>query len=82
MITAPMFESLRARAHGTAGEMVIITNGRDKVPVAQIVALEVAKERPFDLFYNPNFEIPADFDELSPEELNLWNGGGDDGLLD
>lgn len=59
------------------GEKVIITNGRDKVPVAEIVALEPLKQRPFDLFPNPNFEIPADFDEWDPEELRLWEGEGE-----
>ncbi len=81
MIQATMFEAktnlsdLVRRAQ--LGEKVVITNGRDKVPVAEIVAIEPLKERPMGLFYNPNFEIPADFDELSPEEIKLWNGQGE-----
>ena len=46
------------------GEKVILTNGRDKVPVAEIVALEPLKKRPLELFAVPGFKIPADFDDL------------------
>jgi hypothetical protein len=44
------------------------------VPVAEIVALKPVKERVFDQFYCPNFEIPADFDDLPETELKGWNG--------
>ena len=59
------------------GEKVLLTNSENTAPVAEIVVLPFPKERRFDLFHNPNFEIPADFDELDPEELRLWNGEGD-----
>ena len=81
MIQATMFEAKTNLSElvrkAQLGEKVILTNGRDKTPVAEIVALEPLKERPMGLFYNPNFEIPADFDEMSPEELSLWEGEGD-----
>lgn len=79
MIQATMFEAktklseLVRRAQ--LGEKVVLTSGREKAPVAQIVALKPLKERPMGLFYNSDFEIPEDFDQLSPEELRLWNGG-------
>lgn len=54
------------------GEKVILTSGRKKTPVAMIVALSPVKERPFDLFHHPDFDIPAGFDELPEDELKAW----------
>jgi antitoxin (DNA-binding transcriptional repressor) of toxin-antitoxin stability system len=59
------------------GEKIILTQGRKRIPVAEIVALKPAKTREFDLFPHPGFEIPADFDELSEEEMKGWNGEGE-----
>jgi antitoxin (DNA-binding transcriptional repressor) of toxin-antitoxin stability system len=56
------------------GEKVVLTTGRKKTPVAMLVALKPPKERPFDLFHHPGFEIPADFDELPEAELKAWRG--------
>lgn len=56
------------------GEKVVLTTGRKKTPVATIVALKPAKERAFDLFPHPDFEIPPDFDELPAAERKAWNG--------
>ncbi|MGA2252052.1 MAG: toxin-antitoxin system subunit antitoxin [Edaphobacter sp.] len=56
------------------GEKVVLTTGRKKTPVAMLVALKPVKERPFDLFHHPGFEIPADFDELPQAELKAWRG--------
>ncbi len=78
MIEATMFEAktqlsaLVKRAQ--RGEKVVITTGRKKTPVAEIVALKPLKARKFDLFPHPDFEIPADFDELSEDELRAWEG--------
>jgi antitoxin (DNA-binding transcriptional repressor) of toxin-antitoxin stability system len=78
MTEATMFEAktqlsdLVRRAQ--RGEKIVLTMGRKKVPVAEIVALKPVKERVFDLFYHPDFEIPADFDELDEAELKGWNG--------
>jgi antitoxin (DNA-binding transcriptional repressor) of toxin-antitoxin stability system len=80
MIQATMFEAktqlseLVKRAQ--RGEKIVLTSGRKKVPVAEIVALNPLKERVFDLFHHPDFEIPADFDELPDADLRAWRGEG------
>ena len=56
------------------GEKIILTQGRKKTPVAEIVALKPAKKRELGLFYSPGFEIPADFDELPEAEMKGWRG--------
>jgi antitoxin (DNA-binding transcriptional repressor) of toxin-antitoxin stability system len=77
MAEATMFEAktqlseLVKRAQ--RGEKVVLTTGRKKTPVAMIVALKPVKERVFDLFHHPNFDIPADFDELSEAEHRAWS---------
>jgi antitoxin (DNA-binding transcriptional repressor) of toxin-antitoxin stability system len=78
MTEATMFEAktqlsdLVKRAQ--RGEKIILTKGRKKTPVAMIVAVKPVKERVFDLFPHPDFEIPADFDELPEDELKAWRG--------
>lgn len=78
MIEATMFEAktrlsdLVKRAQ--RGERIVLTTGRARTPVAEIVALKPAKERVFDLFPRPGFDIPADFDELPEGELRAWRG--------
>ncbi|KAA6462991.1 toxin-antitoxin system subunit antitoxin [Acidobacteria bacterium AB60] len=80
MAEATMFEAktqlseLVKRAQ--RGEKVILTTGRKKTPVAMIVALKPAKERSFDLFPRPGFELPDDFDELPEVERRAWGGEG------
>lgn len=56
------------------GEKVVLTSGRKKTPVAMIVALKPARERAFDLFHHPNFDLPADFDKLPVAEQKAWRG--------
>jgi len=81
MVEASMFEAktklseLVKRAQ--RGEKIVLTKGRSRTPVAQIVALKPAKKRVFDLFPHPGFEIPADFDELPDAELKAWCGEGE-----
>jgi prevent-host-death family protein len=61
------------------GEDVVITSGRDRTPVARIVAIEPkqAHRRPLGL-YEGVFEVgPEFFEPLPEEELRLWNGEGD-----
>ncbi|MGC8550656.1 MAG: type II toxin-antitoxin system Phd/YefM family antitoxin [Acidobacteriaceae bacterium] len=81
MTEATMFEAktqlselVRRAQHG---EKIILTRGRKKTPVAMIVALQPAKERAFDLFHNPAFDIPPGFDELPRKELEAWIGLGE-----
>jgi antitoxin (DNA-binding transcriptional repressor) of toxin-antitoxin stability system len=77
MAEATMFEAktqlsdLVKRAQ--RGEKIILTSGRKRTPVAMIVALKPVKERVFDLFHQPDFDIPADFDELPEAELRAWS---------
>jgi len=56
------------------GEKIVLTTGRKKTPVAMIVALKPVKERVFDLFPHPHFDIPAGFDELPEADLSAWRG--------
>lgn len=59
------------------GEKIVLTTGRKKTPVAEIIALKPLKARVFDLFHHPGFQIPADFDELPEAELKAWRGEGE-----
>lgn len=78
MVKATMFEAktqlsaLVKRAQ--RGEKIILTTGRARTPVAEIVALKPKKKREFDLFHQPGFQIPDDFDELPESELKGWRG--------
>jgi prevent-host-death family protein len=78
MAEATMFEAktqlseLVRRAQ--RGEKVVLTTGRKKTPVAMIIPLKPLKERLFDLFHHPDFDIPADFDELPEVEQRAWSG--------
>ena len=56
---------------------IILTTGRKRTPVAEIVALNPVKKRTLDIFPHPEFEIPADFDELPVEEMKAWRGEAD-----
>lgn len=56
------------------GEKIVLTTGRKKTPVAMIVALKPMKERAFDLFHHPGFNIPAGFDELPEADMKAWRG--------
>jgi len=67
-------------ARAREGEEVILTNGRNRAPIAKIVPLGVPeksaepamKSRPLGLFKG-QFEVPDSFfDPLSEEELALW----------
>jgi antitoxin (DNA-binding transcriptional repressor) of toxin-antitoxin stability system len=53
---------------------VILTSGRSKVPVAEIVAIKPVTKRALGQFYQPDFRIPDDFDELPEDELKAWMG--------
>ncbi len=81
MIEATMFEAKTQLSElvkkAQRGEKVILTTGRKRIPVAEIVALNPVKERVFDLFPHPGFEIPADFDELPEADRKAWRGEGD-----
>ena len=81
MITATMFEAKTQLSNlvkrAQSGEKIVLTTGRNRTPVAEIVALKPAKTRVLGSFYHPGFEIPADFDELPESEMKYWRGEGD-----
>ena len=77
MAEATMFEAKTQLSNlvkrAQRGEKVILTSGRKRTPVAMIVALKPVKERVFDLFHQPDFDIPAEFDDLPEAELRAWS---------
>ena len=82
MATATMFEAktnlseLVKKAQN--GEEVIITSGREKTPVAKLVAIVPVVKKRLGLLEDPNFVLPDSFwDPLPDDELALWNGEGD-----
>jgi prevent-host-death family protein len=60
------------------GEEVIITSGRERKPVARIVALDPVPERRRIGFMKGEGSVgPEFFEPLPDEELRLWNGEGE-----
>jgi prevent-host-death family protein len=60
------------------GEEVIITSGREKTPVAKLVAIEPVKKKRLGVMYTRGVELgDAFWEDLPEEELRLWNGEGD-----
>jgi len=78
MIEATMFEAKTQLSNlvkrAQRGEKIVLTMGRKRTPVAEIVATKPLKERAFDLFHHPDFDIPAHFDQLPEDELAAWRG--------
>ena len=68
MVEASMFEAktqlsdLVKRAQ--RGEKIVLTTGRNRTPVAEIVALKPARSGNSTCFPILNLQIPTDFDEL------------------
>jgi prevent-host-death family protein len=61
------------------GETVIITSGREKTPVAKLVAIEPVKKKRIGFLDMPGFELgDAFWEPLPEEELRLWNGEGNE----
>ena len=82
MITASVFEaktnlsSLLKEAE--KGEVVIITSGRTKTPVARLEAIQPVTKKRLGALETPGFVLSAKFFEPLPEdELRLWEGGGE-----
>jgi prevent-host-death family protein len=60
------------------GEVVVITSGREKTPVAKLEAIAPVKNRRLGFLQDPNFVLGEAFWEPLPEEeLRLWNGEGE-----
>ena len=80
MISATIFEaktnfsSLLQQAQ--KGEVVTITSGRNKTPVARLEAIHPIKKKRLGALETPGFVLSEGFFEPLPEEeLSLWNGG-------
>lgn len=81
MITATIFEaktnfsSLLKQAE--KGEVVTITSGRSKTPVARLEAIKPVAKKRLGALETPGFVLPEEFFEPLPEEeLRLWSGEG------
>jgi antitoxin (DNA-binding transcriptional repressor) of toxin-antitoxin stability system len=60
------------------GEEVLITSGRERKPVARLVAINPAPEKRRIGFLKGQGGIgPEFFDPLPEDELRLWNGEGE-----
>ncbi|MGA3372183.1 MAG: type II toxin-antitoxin system prevent-host-death family antitoxin [Terracidiphilus sp.] len=82
MISATIFEaktnfsSLVKQAR--KGEVITITSGREKVPVARLEGVHPIKKKRLGALETPGFVLSEQFFEPLPEdELRLWNGGGE-----
>jgi prevent-host-death family protein len=81
MITATIFEAKTNLSQlvkeAQKGEVVVITSGRGKTPVARLQALEPIAKKRLGALETPGFVMPEQFFEpLDEEELQLWNGEG------
>jgi prevent-host-death family protein len=82
MITASIFEAKTNLSDlvkkAQKGEVVIITSGRDKRPVARLEAIHSVAKKRLGALETPDFHLPNTFfDPLPEEELRLWNGEGE-----
>jgi prevent-host-death family protein len=60
------------------GEEIIITSGRERKPVARLVAIDPTPERKRIGFLAGKGRLtPEFFDPLPEDELRLWNGEGE-----
>lgn len=82
MITASIYEaktnlsSLVKQAQ--KGEVVTITSGRKRTPVARLEAIRPVAKKRLGALETPGFVLAEQFFEPLPEEeLRLWNGGGE-----
>jgi len=82
VITASIFEAKTNLSNllklAEKGEVVIITSGRAKTPVARLEAIQPAAKKRLGALETPGFVLSEQFFEPLPEEeLRLWNGGGE-----
>lgn len=82
MITATIFEAKTNLSDlvkkAQKGETVIITSGRDKVPVAKLEAIHPVGKKRLGALATPGFVLTdAFFEPLPEEELRLWSGEGE-----
>ncbi len=82
MITASIFEAKTNLSNllkaTQKGEVVIITSGRSRTPVARLEAIQPVKKMRLGALDTPGFVLSEKFfDPLPEEELRLWNGDGE-----
>lgn len=82
MITASIFEAKTKLSsllkEAEKGEVVIITSGRAKTPVARLEAIQPIAKTRLGALETPGFVLSEKFFEPLPEdELRLWEGGGE-----
>ncbi len=82
MITATIFEAKTNLSElvkkARKGELVVITSGRDKTPVAKLEAIHPVSKKRLGALATPTFTLTeAFFRPLPQKELRLWNGEGD-----
>ena len=82
VITATIFEAKTNFSNlvkqAQKGEMVLITSGRSRTPVARLEAINPVAKRRLGARETPGFVLTEQFFEPLPEEeLRLWNGGGE-----
>ncbi|MGD0801384.1 MAG: type II toxin-antitoxin system prevent-host-death family antitoxin [Terracidiphilus sp.] len=82
MISATIFEAKTNFSNlvkqAQKGEVVTITSGRGKTPVARMEAIRPVKKKRLGALETPGFVLSEKFFEPLPEdELRLWNGGGE-----
>lgn len=82
MITASIFEAKTNLSNlvkqTQKGEVVIITSGRAKTPVARLEAIEPVAKKRLGALETPGFVLSEQFfGPLPDDELRLWNGGGE-----
>jgi prevent-host-death family protein len=82
MITATIFEAKTNLSNllkqAQKGEVVTITSGRAKTPVARLEAIQPAAKKRLGALETPGFVLSEQFFEALPEEeLELWDGGGE-----
>lgn len=80
MISATIFEAKTNLStlvkKARKGETVIITSGRDRIPVARLEAIHPEGPQRLGALESPGFELTeAFFEPLPEEELRLWNTG-------
>jgi len=81
MVTATIFEAKTNLSElvkkAQRGETVVITSGRDRIPVARLEAIHPVGKRRLGALETPGFVLTeAFFEPLPEEELRLWDGDG------
>jgi antitoxin (DNA-binding transcriptional repressor) of toxin-antitoxin stability system len=82
VISASIFEAKtnlsRLVKEAEKGEVVVITSGRERKPVARLEAVHPVGKKRLGAVETPGFVLSEKFFEPVPEEeLRLWNGDGE-----